>query len=168
MLLHQCDACSQLLYGQRRGNERLWRRLARAPEAVAGVPLAGPRPGSTEPPRAARRALRRHRSRGGGTGAELGHRPDCTLTMRQLRELSPLPLLVQPVGLSARQLDISLRDLLLLLVLERAASGGERVSESECRGCERESAARGVKRRGVRCRGVRWHVGRGRPHRLYS
>eukprot|EP00964_Phaeocystis_antarctica_P064724 scaffold38970_cov53-Phaeocystis_antarctica.AAC.1 len=111
-----------------RGNERLWRRLARAPEAVAGVPLAGPRPGSTEPPRAARRALRRHRSRGGGTGAELGHRPGCTLTMRQRRELSPLPLLVQPVGLSARQLDISLRDLLLLLVLKRAASGGERVS----------------------------------------
>eukprot|EP00964_Phaeocystis_antarctica_P120850 scaffold84580_cov69-Phaeocystis_antarctica.AAC.2 len=51
------------LRGQRRGNRRLSKRLARAPEAVAERPVAEPRPGSTEPPRAARRALRRRRSR---------------------------------------------------------------------------------------------------------
>eukprot|EP00964_Phaeocystis_antarctica_P101463 scaffold66930_cov74-Phaeocystis_antarctica.AAC.1 len=28
-----------LLHGQRRGHRRLWRRLARAPEAVAGRPV---------------------------------------------------------------------------------------------------------------------------------
>ena len=33
---------------QRRWNRRLWRRLARATEAVAGRPVAGPRPGSAE------------------------------------------------------------------------------------------------------------------------
>eukprot|EP00964_Phaeocystis_antarctica_P116403 scaffold80350_cov42-Phaeocystis_antarctica.AAC.2 len=34
-------------------------------QAVAGCPVAGPRPGSAELPRAARRALRRHRSPAG-------------------------------------------------------------------------------------------------------
>ena len=38
---------------------------ARAPEAVAGIPLAGADPGSAELHRATRRALRRHRSRAG-------------------------------------------------------------------------------------------------------
>eukprot|EP00964_Phaeocystis_antarctica_P124801 scaffold88437_cov84-Phaeocystis_antarctica.AAC.5 len=47
------------------GNGRLWRRRARAPEALAGRPVARPLPGSAELPRAARRALRRHRSRAG-------------------------------------------------------------------------------------------------------
>eukprot|EP00964_Phaeocystis_antarctica_P034613 scaffold19718_cov64-Phaeocystis_antarctica.AAC.2 len=42
-----------------------WRRLARAPEAVAGRPEGRPLPGSAELPRAARRALRRHGSRAG-------------------------------------------------------------------------------------------------------
>ena len=36
----------------------LWRRLARAPEAVAGIPLAGARPGSAELHGATRRGLR--------------------------------------------------------------------------------------------------------------
>ena len=40
-------------------------RLARAAEAVAGRPVAGPHSGSTELPRAARRALRRPRGRAG-------------------------------------------------------------------------------------------------------
>ena len=53
------------LDGQRQGNRRLGRRLARAPEAVAGRPEGRPLPGSAELPRAARRALRRHRSRAG-------------------------------------------------------------------------------------------------------
>ena len=53
------------LDGQTRGTERLWRRLARAPEAVAGIPVAGPPTGSAELPGAARRALRRHRTRAG-------------------------------------------------------------------------------------------------------
>ena len=55
----------QHLDGQRRGNGRLWRRLARAPEAVAGRPVGRPLPGSAELPRAARRTLRRCRSRAG-------------------------------------------------------------------------------------------------------
>eukprot|EP00964_Phaeocystis_antarctica_P153100 scaffold121206_cov60-Phaeocystis_antarctica.AAC.2 len=46
-------------------NRRLWRRLARAPEAVVGCPVGRPLPGCLEPPRAARRALRKHRSRAG-------------------------------------------------------------------------------------------------------
>ena len=37
----------------------------RAPGAVDGRPVAGPHSGSAEPPRAARRALRRHRGRAG-------------------------------------------------------------------------------------------------------
>ena len=45
---------------------RLWARLARAAEAVAGIPVAGAHPGSAELPRTARRALRRHRGRVGG------------------------------------------------------------------------------------------------------
>eukprot|EP00964_Phaeocystis_antarctica_P145607 scaffold111722_cov75-Phaeocystis_antarctica.AAC.2 len=49
----------------RQGNRRLGRRLARAPEAVAGRPEGRPLSGSSEPPRAARSALRRHRSRAG-------------------------------------------------------------------------------------------------------
>eukprot|EP00964_Phaeocystis_antarctica_P087907 scaffold55895_cov39-Phaeocystis_antarctica.AAC.1 len=49
----------------RRWNRRRWRRLARAPEAVAGRPVGRPLPASLEPPRAARRALRRRRSRAG-------------------------------------------------------------------------------------------------------
>ena len=50
--------------GQRWENGRLWRRLARAPEAVAGRPVGRPsRPGSAELPRAARCALRMCRSR---------------------------------------------------------------------------------------------------------
>ena len=44
-------------------DRRLWRQLARAPEAVAGHLVAGPHPGSAELPRAARRTLRRCRSR---------------------------------------------------------------------------------------------------------
>ena len=59
------------LDGQRRGNRRLWGRLARAVGAVARRPGAGPRPGRTELPRAARRAPRRHRSRAGH--CQLGH-----------------------------------------------------------------------------------------------
>eukprot|EP00964_Phaeocystis_antarctica_P101217 scaffold66711_cov48-Phaeocystis_antarctica.AAC.1 len=47
------------LKGQRWGNARLWRRLARAAEAVAGSPGARPLLGSTGPLRAARRALGR-------------------------------------------------------------------------------------------------------------
>eukprot|EP00964_Phaeocystis_antarctica_P103651 scaffold68904_cov48-Phaeocystis_antarctica.AAC.1 len=39
--------------------------MARAPAAVAGRPVAGPRPGSPGLPRAVRRALRRHGSRAG-------------------------------------------------------------------------------------------------------
>eukprot|EP00964_Phaeocystis_antarctica_P034787 scaffold19818_cov63-Phaeocystis_antarctica.AAC.2 len=56
---------SRRLNGQRRWDQRLWRRLARAPQAVAGRPVAEPRPGITEPIETARRALRRHRSRAG-------------------------------------------------------------------------------------------------------
>jgi hypothetical protein len=55
----------QLLKDQRRWNRRLRRRLARAPEAVAGRPMARPLLRSAELPRAARRALRRRRGRGG-------------------------------------------------------------------------------------------------------
>ena len=51
--------------GQRRWNGRLWRRLALAPEAVAGRLVGRPFPGSAELPGAARRALRRHRTRAG-------------------------------------------------------------------------------------------------------
>jgi len=54
------------LDGQRRRNGRVWRRLARAAEGAAGIPVGRPLPGSTEPPRAARRALRRSRSRARG------------------------------------------------------------------------------------------------------
>eukprot|EP00964_Phaeocystis_antarctica_P067504 scaffold40866_cov44-Phaeocystis_antarctica.AAC.2 len=53
------------LSGRRRWNRWLRRRLARAKEAVVGRPVAGPRPGSAELPRAARRALSRRRSRAG-------------------------------------------------------------------------------------------------------
>eukprot|EP00964_Phaeocystis_antarctica_P121510 scaffold85163_cov61-Phaeocystis_antarctica.AAC.4 len=45
--------------------QRLWRRLARAPEAVAGRAVGRPLPGSAKPLRATRRALRRRRSRAG-------------------------------------------------------------------------------------------------------
>ena len=55
----------QLLKDQRRWNRRLRRRLARTPEAVAGRPMARPLLRSAELPRAARRALRRRRGRGG-------------------------------------------------------------------------------------------------------
>ena len=51
------------LDGGRRWNRRLWRRLARAPEAVAGRSVGRPLPGSAELPRTARRALRRRRRR---------------------------------------------------------------------------------------------------------
>ena len=44
-------------------NRRLWRRLARAPEAVAGRSVGWPLPGSAELPRAAGRVPRRPRSR---------------------------------------------------------------------------------------------------------
>ena len=56
--------------GQRQGNRQLWRQLARAPEAVAGCPVGRPRPGSTEPPGAARRALRRQMGRAGALPRE--------------------------------------------------------------------------------------------------
>ena len=46
-----------------RRTRRLWRRRARAPEAVDGVLVAGPRPGSAEPPRTGGRTPRRRRSR---------------------------------------------------------------------------------------------------------
>ena len=55
----------QRLDGQRQCNRRLWRRLARAPEALAGRPVARPLPGSAELPSAARRALWSHRSQAG-------------------------------------------------------------------------------------------------------
>eukprot|EP00964_Phaeocystis_antarctica_P144999 scaffold110923_cov56-Phaeocystis_antarctica.AAC.2 len=56
----------QHLRAQRRWwNWRLWRRLARAPAAAAGRPVGRPLPGSAELPRAARRALRRHRGQAG-------------------------------------------------------------------------------------------------------
>eukprot|EP00964_Phaeocystis_antarctica_P081683 scaffold51110_cov54-Phaeocystis_antarctica.AAC.1 len=59
-------AASRLcLKGQRRWNRRLWRRLARAHEAVAGRSVGRPVSGSAALPRAAGRALRRHRSRAG-------------------------------------------------------------------------------------------------------
>ena len=51
-----------------KGSEKIsgfLRRLAGAPEAVAGRPAGRPLPGRTELPRAARRTLRRHRSRAG-------------------------------------------------------------------------------------------------------
>ena len=55
------------LHSQRRPNRRLWRRLARAAEAVAGRPVAWPLPlgvqSCTEPPAAPR----------GGAGGELRH-----------------------------------------------------------------------------------------------
>eukprot|EP00964_Phaeocystis_antarctica_P013472 scaffold7375_cov51-Phaeocystis_antarctica.AAC.2 len=51
------------LDGQRQCSRRLWRRLARASKAVAGHPVVWPLFGSTEPPGAVRRALRRHKSR---------------------------------------------------------------------------------------------------------
>eukprot|EP00964_Phaeocystis_antarctica_P100626 scaffold66222_cov36-Phaeocystis_antarctica.AAC.1 len=58
------------LDGQTRGTERLWRRLARAPEAVAGRPVGRPLAGSAELSRAARGAQRRHRSRAGALPRE--------------------------------------------------------------------------------------------------
>ena len=68
------------LDGGRRWNRRLWRRLARAPEAVAGRSVGRPLPGSAELPRAARRALRRRRSR---APAMLGVRGEaCALVTR--------------------------------------------------------------------------------------
>jgi hypothetical protein len=54
---------SQSIYLTAPRKERPWRRLARAPQAVAGRPVS--RPGSAEPPIAVRRALRRRRSRAG-------------------------------------------------------------------------------------------------------
>jgi len=59
------------LHGQRRWNRRLWRRLARAAEAVAGRPMGRPLPASAELPGAARRALRRQKepSWGAANGA---------------------------------------------------------------------------------------------------
>ena len=62
------------LEGQRRcWSGRVPRRLARAAEAMAGRPVGRPLPGSAEPPRAARRALRRRssRARGAADGAVL-------------------------------------------------------------------------------------------------
>ena len=53
------------LSGQWGGNGLLWRRLARAPEAVAGHPVGRPLTGSAEPARTVRRAPRRRRSRAG-------------------------------------------------------------------------------------------------------
>ena len=53
------------LEGQRRWSGRVPRRLARAAEAVAGRPVGPPLPRSAELPGAARRALRRRRSRVG-------------------------------------------------------------------------------------------------------
>ena len=44
---------------------RLWARLARAAEAVAGIPVAGAHPGSAELHGATRRGLRRCRGRAG-------------------------------------------------------------------------------------------------------
>ena len=51
------------LNGGRQWNRRRWRWLARAPEAVAGRSEAQPLPTSVEPPKVARRGLRRRRSR---------------------------------------------------------------------------------------------------------
>ena len=51
------------LDGRTQSNRRLWRRLARAAEAVLGRPLAGPQPGRAELPKTARHALKRHRGR---------------------------------------------------------------------------------------------------------
>ena len=60
----RCVLLERHLKGQRWWNRRLWRRLARAPEAVAGRSVGRPLPGSAEQPRAAGRALRRrHRTR---------------------------------------------------------------------------------------------------------
>ena len=73
------DGCVQVrlcLDGGRRWNRRLWRRLARAPEAVAGRPEGRPRPGSAGLPRAARRALRRQAQEPSWGAAKRG-----TLTM---------------------------------------------------------------------------------------
>ena len=53
------------LHGQRRWNRRLWRRLARAPEAVAGRPVRWPLPGSTELLSVDRCILRKRRNRAG-------------------------------------------------------------------------------------------------------
>eukprot|EP00964_Phaeocystis_antarctica_P105139 scaffold70209_cov33-Phaeocystis_antarctica.AAC.1 len=44
-------------------NRRLWRRLSRAPEEVTGRSVGRPLPASAELSSAARRGLRRHRSR---------------------------------------------------------------------------------------------------------
>ena len=44
-------------------NRRRWKWPARAPEAIAGRPAAGPHTGRTKLPRAIRRTLRRRRSR---------------------------------------------------------------------------------------------------------
>eukprot|EP00964_Phaeocystis_antarctica_P098422 scaffold64450_cov66-Phaeocystis_antarctica.AAC.1 len=63
--LAQQRAVDAAVNGQRRRDRRLWRRLARAPEAVAGRPVGRPLSGSAELPRAARCALRRCRSRAG-------------------------------------------------------------------------------------------------------
>ena len=60
---------------KRRWNRWRWRRLARAPEAVAGRPVGRPLPGSAELPGAARRALRSRRSRAGALPRR------CTLTL---------------------------------------------------------------------------------------
>eukprot|EP00964_Phaeocystis_antarctica_P095988 scaffold62364_cov54-Phaeocystis_antarctica.AAC.7 len=66
-----------------RWNGRLWRRLAREPEAVAGHAVGRPLPGRAEPPRAVRRARKRHRSRAGALPR--GHCPGGTLAMLQRR-----------------------------------------------------------------------------------
>eukprot|EP00964_Phaeocystis_antarctica_P079098 scaffold49246_cov60-Phaeocystis_antarctica.AAC.2 len=60
---------------KRRWNRWRWRRLARAPEAVAGCPVGRPLPRRAELPRSARRALRSRRSRAGGLPR------GCTLTL---------------------------------------------------------------------------------------
>eukprot|EP00964_Phaeocystis_antarctica_P006480 scaffold3505_cov60-Phaeocystis_antarctica.AAC.1 len=57
------SAQSRRLDGQTQRNWWLWRRLARRPEAGARLPVGRPLPGSAEPARASRRALRRRGSR---------------------------------------------------------------------------------------------------------
>ena len=58
-------------------HRRLWRRLARAREALAGRAMARPLPESAKLPRAARRALRRHSSRAGALPRGGGLWPRC-------------------------------------------------------------------------------------------
>eukprot|EP00964_Phaeocystis_antarctica_P026471 scaffold14911_cov36-Phaeocystis_antarctica.AAC.1 len=53
----------EYLHGLREGNRRLWKLASSSTQGSGWVPRGLALPGSTEPPRAARRALRRHRSR---------------------------------------------------------------------------------------------------------